>query len=162
MKTEWNVPIYSFLAALAPTIRAILSFISFAALLVKVRARILSGAHPFWSIFAILQVSTRVFPEPAPATISTGPAVHSTACFWTGFSPSKILVVPFCISCLLYCFWVAKIANFCVNLRRFVAFGQNCTRNTQNYIYNVKQHLFEKGSEYSHRRKSGPEHQEGD
>ena len=38
-------------------------------------------------------VSTRVLPEPAPATISSGPSVWVTASRWTGFSPSRSGVV---------------------------------------------------------------------
>src|SRR5437764_11546171 len=34
-------------------------------------------------------VRARVLPEPAPATIRTGPSVWSTASRWTGFSPSR-------------------------------------------------------------------------
>src|SRR5881409_1788745 len=34
-------------------------------------------------------VSARVFPEPAPATMSTGPSVCSTASRCTGFSASR-------------------------------------------------------------------------
>ena len=34
-------------------------------------------------------VSTRVLPEPAPATISSGPSVWMTASYWTGLRPSR-------------------------------------------------------------------------
>ena len=34
-------------------------------------------------------VSTRVLPEPAPATISRGPSVWVTASYCTGFRPSR-------------------------------------------------------------------------
>ena len=34
-------------------------------------------------------VSTRVLPEPAPATMSSGPSVWVTASAWTGLSPSR-------------------------------------------------------------------------
>ena len=78
---EWKVPIWILLDFLSPTMRAILSFISEAAFLVKVRARILDGSEPFPRMLAILLVSTLVFPEPAPATMRTGPSVHSTASF---------------------------------------------------------------------------------
>ena len=46
MKTEWKVPIQSLRAALSPTIIAILSFISEAAFLVKVKARMREGSPP--------------------------------------------------------------------------------------------------------------------
>ena len=45
-KTEWNVPIHRFFASLLPTRLAIRFFISLAALLVKVRARILKASTP--------------------------------------------------------------------------------------------------------------------
>ena len=48
--------------------------ISLAALFVKVTARIwLGNASLCLIIWAILEVITLVFPEPAPATISNGP-----------------------------------------------------------------------------------------
>jgi len=47
---------------------------------VKVTARIESGAMPFsWMSQAMRLVMTRVLPEPAPARISNGPSVVSTA-----------------------------------------------------------------------------------
>ena len=46
-KTEWNVPIHIFLALSSPTINEILSFISCAALLVKVRDNMLKGSISF-------------------------------------------------------------------------------------------------------------------
>ena len=64
---------------------------------VKVSARILSGSHPCSRILAILHVSTLVFPEPAPATISTGPSTQATAFFCSLFSPSKIAFTLFSI-----------------------------------------------------------------
>ena len=47
MKTEWNVPIQMRRAFRSPTIPAMRSFISVAAFLVKVRARIRDGSVPF-------------------------------------------------------------------------------------------------------------------
>ena len=65
-------------------------FISSAALLVKVMARISNGETP-WSRmrWAMRWVSTRVLPEPAPAMTSSGPSSCTTASRWTGFSPSS-------------------------------------------------------------------------
>src|SRR5690606_22541570 len=64
--------------------------ISPAALLVKVRARIDSGATPYSSIrFAIREVRTRVFPEPAPASTRRGPSKCSAATRCSGFSRSR-------------------------------------------------------------------------
>ena len=77
------------LADLSPTIAAILSFISPAAFLVKVSASILVGSVSSASRSAILLVRTLVFPEPAPATMSTGPRVQLTAFFCSSFSPSS-------------------------------------------------------------------------
>src|SRR6266496_5566818 len=39
--------------------------------------------------YAIRCVSARVLPDPAPATMRTGPSVWRTASFWTGFSPAR-------------------------------------------------------------------------
>src|SRR5215211_5585182 len=73
-----------------PTRRATRSFISPAALLVKVIARTSSGAASPWSrMKATRCVSTRVFPLPAPARMSSGPSVCSTASSWVGFRDSS-------------------------------------------------------------------------
>ncbi len=56
-----------------PTTDAIRSFISRAALLVKVNARTVDGAFPMRNKWAIRMVNTRVFPEPAPAITRLGP-----------------------------------------------------------------------------------------
>ena len=56
------------------------SRISAAALLVKVMAIISHGATPpSWIMCAMRYVSTRVLPDPAPASTKRGPSVHSTA-----------------------------------------------------------------------------------
>ena len=62
-----------------PTMAAIRSFISLAALLVKVRAIMDDGSIPLSIMAAIFHVSTRVFPEPAPAIIIEAPLTHLTA-----------------------------------------------------------------------------------
>ena len=55
------------------------SFISFAALLVKVMARIFSGGTPISPTrWAMRAVKTRVLPLPAPASTRTAPSVVST------------------------------------------------------------------------------------
>jgi hypothetical protein len=59
--------------------------ISSAALLVKVMASIRTGGTPSARIRAIRLVSTRVFPEPAPATIASGPSSYKTAARCAGF-----------------------------------------------------------------------------
>ena len=69
---EWKVETHMILARL-PTRSWTRSFISAAALLVKVIARI----EPGWALrseisHAMRRVSTRVLPEPAPATTSSG------------------------------------------------------------------------------------------
>ena len=62
------------------------SRISPAALFVNVIARISFGLTPTAEIrWATLWVSTRVFPEPAPAITSSGPSVCRTASRWAGF-----------------------------------------------------------------------------
>ncbi|MNF09102.1 hypothetical protein D3C80_2096810 [compost metagenome] len=67
-----------------------LSFISFAALLVNVIARISYGDTFFSSIkYAILVVKTFVLPDPAPAKTSNGPSVAVTAFFCISFSVVK-------------------------------------------------------------------------
>ena len=59
---------------------AIRSFISFAALLVKVSATIDDAGTFLLKIKLVMRaVITRVFPEPAPATTRTGPASWCTA-----------------------------------------------------------------------------------
>ena len=100
MKTEWKVPMTRRLALRSPTIRAILSFISPAALRVNVSARMREGSAPFASRYAILLVSTLVLPEPAPATIKTGPSVHFTASRCVASSCSKISYSFFSITAI--------------------------------------------------------------
>ena len=77
-------------SATGPTSAPTRSFISPAALLVNVIARISKGLTPCSRIrWAIRCVSTRVFPDPAPATISSGPSTWVTASRWTGLRPSR-------------------------------------------------------------------------
>ena len=76
--------------ATGPNPRSTRSFISWAALLVKVIARISFGLAPTAaSRCATRWVSTRVLPEPAPAITSSGPSVVSTACRWAGFRSAR-------------------------------------------------------------------------
>ena len=73
-----------------PTSCATRSFISLAALLVNVIARMEYGETPRSRIrWAIRYVSTRVLPDPAPATTSTGPSVAATASRWVGLRSSN-------------------------------------------------------------------------
>src|SRR5512138_3413158 len=86
-QAEWNVDTHIALTT-GPTSWATRSRISAAALLVNVIARMLDGATP-WSIrWAIRCVSTRVLPDPAPATTSSGPSRCTTASSWSGLSPT--------------------------------------------------------------------------
>ena len=79
--------------ATGPTRSATRSFISPAALLVKVMARMANGDTPRSPIkWAMRRVSTRVLPEPAPATTSNGPVGWVTASSWSGFSPGASVV----------------------------------------------------------------------
>lgn len=73
------------------------SFISLAALLVKVIMRIDSGAICFSVMrYSTLYVRTLVFPDPAPAKMITGPSVVSTASFCSGFkSLSSVLFIEY-------------------------------------------------------------------
>ena len=90
MRTQalWKVETHMERAA-GPISSSTRSRISAAALLVKVIARISPGsASPARSRWAMRRVSTRVLPEPAPATISSGLPRCSTASRWAGFSPS--------------------------------------------------------------------------
>ena len=78
-QAEWKV-ITHIARARPPTSASTRSRISFAALLVKVIARISLGrAWPVPTRCAMRWVSTRVLPEPAPARISSGPSPCTTA-----------------------------------------------------------------------------------
>src|SRR3954453_1679693 len=88
-QAEWNVITHMARARL-PTSCSTRSRISWAALLVKVIARISPGpACPVPTKWAIRWVSTRVLPEPAPARISSGPSPCSTASRCGGFRPAR-------------------------------------------------------------------------
>jgi len=133
-KTAWKVPMTSLRAGLEPTMPAIRSFISPAAFLVKVRARTLDGSVPPLRIYAILLVRTLVFPEPAPATISTGPSVQLTAFLCSSFSPSRIVLTLSLITARNY------------EKNEYLRIAILAIHN--NVIFNVKKHRFEKGSEH--------------
>src|SRR6266498_557327 len=78
-QAEWNVDTH-ISRARPPTRAATRSFISPAALLVNVMAMIWSGlTPPAASRYAIRCVSTRVLPDPAPATMSSGEPRWTTA-----------------------------------------------------------------------------------
>ena len=86
---EWNVDTHM-RRATGPTSAPTRSFISPAALLVNVIARSSNGEMPRSAMrYATRWVSSRVLPEPAPATTRTGPSGALTASRWTGFSPSS-------------------------------------------------------------------------
>src|ERR1700709_1338235 len=85
---EWNV-LTQIAFATGPTSAATRWRISSAALLVKVIARIAVGGTPSWMRWAMRWVSTRVLPEPAPATTSSGPPRCTTASSWSGFKPCR-------------------------------------------------------------------------
>src|SRR5580698_10985978 len=73
-----------------PTMSPTRVFISRAALLVKVTAKISPGrARPVARMWAMRTVSTRVLPVPAPARTSTGPSSVSTASRCSGLSPAR-------------------------------------------------------------------------
>ena len=78
-QAEWKVETH-IARPRGPTSSATRRRISSAALLVKVMARICQGAaSPVAMRWAMRRVSTRVLPEPAPATISSGPPRWTTA-----------------------------------------------------------------------------------
>src|SRR4051812_2940880 len=86
---EWNVDTH-IRRATGPTSVPTRSFISPAALLVKVIASSSNGEIPRSAMrYATRWVRSRVLPEPAPATTRTGPSGALTASRWTGFSPSR-------------------------------------------------------------------------
>src|SRR4029453_8522684 len=86
---EWNVDTH-ISRARGPTSAATRSFISPAALFVNVIAMIWPGCAPRSARrYAIRWVSTRVLPEPAPATISNGDPACVTASRCGPFSPDS-------------------------------------------------------------------------
>ena len=86
----WKVPIATSRAD-SPIISCRRSRISAAALFVKVTARIFHGATPScWISQAMRWVMTRVFPEPAPASTRSGPAVVVTARRCASFSGARM------------------------------------------------------------------------
>ena len=87
---EWKVPSQGMPSTTWPTIAPTRSFISRAALLVKVTARISDGrARPRLRMCAMRVVSTRVLPVPAPASTSTGPSSVSTAARCSGLRSAR-------------------------------------------------------------------------
>ena len=88
-QAEWNVETH-IRRARGPTSASTRSFISAAALLVNVIARIEPGWAPrSETSHAIRRVSTRVLPEPAPATTSSGEPSWTTAARWGSLSPRR-------------------------------------------------------------------------
>ena len=87
---EWNVEIQRSGAA-SPTNASMRERISPAAFLVKVRARIVQGGT-FLSPMrkATRCAMARVFPEPAPASTSTGPSGAVTAALWPALSSESM------------------------------------------------------------------------
>src|SRR5919206_2387504 len=88
-QAAWKVRI-QMARAFGPTAASIRSRISPAALFVNVIARISFGSTPHAaSRCATRYVSTRVLPEPAPATTSSGPSVVTTASRCAGFRSAR-------------------------------------------------------------------------
>ena len=85
----WKVQTVSCRATAEPTRSATRSFISAAALLVKVTARMLEGSMPFWTMYAIRWTMTRVLPLPAPARTRSGPWMVLTALRCGGLSRER-------------------------------------------------------------------------
>ena len=87
--SAWKVPIHHPSTGL-PRMCATRSFISRAALLVKVTASMSQGlALPSTTMWARRVTSTRVLPVPAPASTRTGPSVALTASSWPSLRPSR-------------------------------------------------------------------------
>ena len=102
--TEWNVPDGTGTASPRATSR---DRSSCAALRVKVSASARSGvADPVATRHAIRRVSTRVLPEPAPATTTSGAASEVIAARWRSSHPSRM---PSRVSGLT----PGKVANRC-------------------------------------------------
>ena len=74
-----------------------LSFISLAALLVKVTARTDPALTPVCIRYAVLMVMTLVFPEPAPARMRRGPSICTTASFCLGLRRAISLYISICM-----------------------------------------------------------------
>jgi hypothetical protein len=86
----WNVPTHIELPG-TPNNFSMRARISAAALFVKVTARMLWGEAPcVWITQAMRCVSTRVLPEPAPASTSTGPTGAETASRCASLSGAKM------------------------------------------------------------------------
>ena len=86
---EWNVPNHIFSIGKL-SISETLFFISFAALLVNVTAKIWPGVASCWiKRCNNLNVNTLVFPLPAPAKIKLDPFIFSTACLCWKFNKSR-------------------------------------------------------------------------
>jgi hypothetical protein len=86
---EWKVDTHIAFTT-GPTSCRSRSCISLAAVLVKVMASTEVGGTRLSLIrWAIRCGSSRGLPDPAPATISGGPSVASTASRWASFSPSS-------------------------------------------------------------------------
>src|SRR5262245_22682772 len=86
---EWKVRI-QIERATPPSMSSSRSRISPAALFVNVIARISCGLTPIALIRCATRcVSTRVLPEPAPATTRSGPSVVRTASRWAGLRSAR-------------------------------------------------------------------------
>ena len=91
-QAEWKVETHIVRIALPPNADSSLSRISLAALFVNVMAKICPGAaRPEAMRYPMRDVRTRVFPDPAPATTSSGVPECVTASSCCGLSPATIL-----------------------------------------------------------------------
>src|SRR3954453_9445284 len=105
---EWNVDTHM-RRATGPTSAPTRSFISAAALFVKVIARISNGDTPrSLTRYATRCVSSRVLPDPAPAITSTGPSGALTASRWTGLSSERRSP------------WIISVSSYKCSIRRRV------------------------------------------
>ena len=91
MRTHIECMVHIHIFSTSPSTAPSLSFISFAALLVKVMASTFEGRHSRLSnMYAMREVKTRVLPLPAPASTSTAPCVSVTGFNCSSFSFSNI------------------------------------------------------------------------
>ena len=86
-QSEWIVEISGFSSLFVLSSLPARASISFAALLVNVTARIREGRVPRQTRWAILAMTTRVLPVPAPASTRSGPTGAHTAWVCAGLRP---------------------------------------------------------------------------
>ena len=93
LATLWNVPDVTALALSTPTLSSSRSFISRAALFVNVMHRMCDGGTPHSLMRCVTRpTSTRVFPDPGPASTFMGAIGARMAALCSSFMPSRCAV----------------------------------------------------------------------